>query len=76
MAKFIANPTGINPRQISQVIIEMQALSTKFAICANYYSGIGKEGRTEQMKKNLYYTLRESINELVNALKYHQKAGY
>lgn len=75
VAKLIAAPADIPPHAISKVIIELQALSTKFAICSTYYSGIGKDGSKERDKKNMYFTLRASVDELVNALKYHQKAG-
>jgi hypothetical protein len=75
VVKLIDDPGGVPPERISIIIVELQALSTKFAVLATYYSGIGKDGTNEVKKKNLYFTLRAAIDELVAALKYHQKAG-
>jgi len=75
VVKFMTDPSGVPPQQISELIIELQSLSTKFAVLATYYTGIGKDGNKEVQKKNLYYTLRDALNELVQALKYHARSG-
>ena len=55
-----------------KLIIELQAMSTKFAILASVYSTIAKDkaGTVNNNKKNIYYSVKESIDKLVDALKY------
>lgn len=55
-----------------KLIIELQAMSTKFAILASVYSTIAKDkaGTVNNNKKNIYYSLKEAIDKLVDALKY------
>lgn len=76
VVKLMTSPDSVPPQHISELIIELQALVSKFAVLATYYSGIGKDTNREVQKKNLYYTLRDTLQELVNALKYHSRAGY
>ncbi len=54
------------------LIIELQALSAKFAVLASYYTTIAKDkaGTVNNNKKNVYYTANEAIDRLVDALKY------
>jgi hypothetical protein len=54
------------------LIIELQAMSTKFSMLASYYSTIAKDkaGTANNNKKNIYYSAKESIDKLVDALKY------
>lgn len=70
--KLIMKP-DIPPQAATQLIIKLQAISTKFAIMSTYYKSVapGKPGTDEYKKKNIYITLHESINELVSALKYN-----
>lgn len=76
IAKCMYAPAEVPPQRISELIIELQALASKFAVLATYYSGIGKDGTKQVQKKNLYFTLKDTIQELVNALKYHSRAGH
>jgi hypothetical protein len=54
------------------IIIELQALSAKFAVLASYYTTIAKDktGTPNNNKKNIYYTASSAIDRLVDALKY------
>ena len=54
------------------LIVELQAISAKFGILASYYSTIAKDkaGSINNNKKNIYYSVKESIDKLVDALKY------
>lgn len=65
----------IPPHQATHLVIELQGLSSKFAILSTYYSGIGKAGTNEAKKKNIYFTLKEQTARLSDALKYASKAG-
>lgn len=55
------------------VIAELQALATIFALKATYYATIGKKGTEESKKKNIYYTAKEAIGKLCDAMKYLSK---
>lgn len=76
IVKAINDPDGLPPQAIPNLIVELQALSAKFAVLATYYNGLGKGGPNEVKKKNLYYTFKEVMNDLVNALKYKAKGAY
>ena len=54
------------------LIVELQAISAKFGVLASYYSTIAKDkaGTINNNKKNIYYSVKESIDKLVDALKY------
>jgi len=54
------------------LIAKLQAMSAKFGILATYYSTIAKgpTGSINNKKKNVYYTLKDSIDKLVDSLKY------
>jgi hypothetical protein len=67
VAKIIANP-DIPPAKVAISITQLQAYSTKFAMLASWYSNVKKD---ERAKKNIYYSARESIDKLVDALKYN-----
>jgi hypothetical protein len=47
-------------------------MSTKFAVMSSVYSTIAKDkaGTPNNNKKNVYYSVKESIDKLVDALKY------
>lgn len=66
VAKLISNP-DIPPAKATLLIVQLQAYATKFAMLASWYSHVKKDDRA---KKNVYYSARESIEKLVDALKY------
>lgn len=57
-----------------QLVTELQAMATYFAIQSKFYS-VFRKGPEFSKKKNVYYTLAENMNHLVNALKYSAKNG-
>lgn len=61
----------------TRLIVELQAMSTKFAMLATYYATIAKEraGSPNNHKKNIYYSTKEAIDKLVDSLKYAAKFG-
>ena len=71
VVKLLMNP-DIPAAKAPLLIIELQAMSTKFAILASVYSTIAKDkaGTPNNNKKNIYYSAKESIDKLVDALKY------
>lgn len=71
IVKLLMNP-DVPSAKAPMLIIELQALSAKFAVLASYYTTIAKDktGTPNNNKKNIYYTANEAINRLVDALKY------
>lgn len=71
VVKLLMNP-DVPSAKAPHLIIELQAMSTKFSMMASYYSTIAKDksGTTNNNKKNIYYSAKESIDKLVDALKY------
>lgn len=63
-------PAGKAP----ELIVRLQALSAKFAVLARYYTTFEKGGDSAK-KKNVYYTVTEAIDKLVDALKYVARFG-
>jgi hypothetical protein len=61
-------PAALAPR----LIVELQAMSAKFSMLAVYYATIAKDraGTTNNHKKNIYYSTKEALDKLVDALKY------
>jgi hypothetical protein len=75
VVKCIVNKGHIPPQKVPDLIVELQALSTKFAILAAYYGNMGKGGVREAQMKNVYYTLKEALPKLVDSMKYQLRTG-
>lgn len=56
------------------LIVQLQAISAKFAMQARYYTTFEKGGDASK-KKNTYYTAADTIDKLVDALKYSARYG-
>jgi len=71
VVKLLMNP-DVPAAKAPLLIIELQAMSTKFAMLAAVYSTIAKDkaGTINNNKKNIYYSVKESLDNLVSALKY------
>ena len=71
VVKLLLNP-DVPAAKAPHLIIELQAMSTKFSMLASVYSTIAKDkaGSINNNKKNIYYSAKESIDKLVDALKY------
>ncbi len=71
VVKLLMNP-DVPAAKAPMLIIELQAMSTKFSMMASVYSTIAKDkaGTVNNNKKNIYYSAKESIDKLVDALKY------
>jgi hypothetical protein len=66
IAKLISNP-DIPPAKAMLIITKLQSYSAKFAMLASWYSHVKKD---ERAKKNIYYSAKEALDKLVDALKY------
>jgi hypothetical protein len=71
--KLIAKP-DVPATKAPDLIVKMQALSSKFAMMSRFYTTFEKGGENSK-KKNVYYTAEEAISKLVDALKYSAKYG-
>ena len=71
--KLITKPDVPSVRA-SSLIVQLQAISAKFAMQARYYTTFEKGGESSK-KKNTYYTASDSIDKLVDALKYSARYG-
>jgi len=71
IVKIYTKP-DIPSTQAVVLIAKLQAMSAKCGILATYYSTIAKgpTGSISNKKKNVYYTLKDSIDKLVDSLKY------
>jgi hypothetical protein len=58
--------------QAVALIGKLQAMSAKFGILATYYTTVAKgpTGSINHTKKNIYYTTKDSLDKVVDALKY------
>jgi hypothetical protein len=74
--KLIMKP-DIPVSHATRLIVELQAMSAKFAVLAAYYATIAKDraGTANNHKKNIYYSTKEAIDKLVDSLKYTAKFG-
>lgn len=74
--KLIAKP-DVPVSYATRLIVELQAMSAKFAMMAAYYATIAKDraGTVNNNKKNIYYSTKEAIDKLVDSLKYAAKFG-
>ena len=73
MIKLITKP-DVPSSKAPDLIIKMQALAAKFAMMARYYTTFEKGGDASK-KKNTYYTAADTIDKLVDALKYSARFG-
>jgi hypothetical protein len=73
--KCIAQPE-IAATKAPKLIVELQAISFKFAVKAVEYATIKKDraGTDNNHRKNVYYSTKEALDRLVDALKYAARA--
>jgi len=71
IVKIMSKP-DVPPSQAVVLIAKLQAMSAKFGILATYYSTLAKgaSGTPNNVKKNVYYTMKDSLDKLVDSLKY------
>jgi hypothetical protein len=77
VVKLIMKP-DVPASKAVPLIVELQALSAKFAILGTQYQTYlaGPAKSDNAHKKNLYKTLSPAIDRLVDALKFSAKQGY
>lgn len=71
VVKIISRP-DVPPQSAVVAINTLQAFATKFAILATWYSTVEKDraGTVNNTKKQVYYTMKEALDKLVDGLKY------
>ena len=71
VVKLMFNP-DIPPAKAVGLIVQLESYAAKFAMLASYYTNVDKSDRA---KKNLYFSAKDAVQRLVDALKYTAK-GY
>ena len=66
IVKMIASP-DVPPAKAASLIIWCEANAAKFGMLASYHAHIDKSDRA---KKNMFFTARDSMQRLADALKY------
>jgi hypothetical protein len=74
VVKLLMKP-DVPAMQAVSLITKLQAMSAKFQILATWYTTVAKgpSGSINHTKKNVYYTMSDTIDKLVGALKYTTK---
>lgn len=70
--KIISKP-DIPPQVAAILIVKMSAMVMAFRVKAKNYMLLEKDAPNSSQKKNIYMTLADSMQELVNSLKYTAK---
>jgi len=75
--KLVVNQGKIPAIKAVPLIVELQALSTKFALLSAQYATFdsGPARSDKAHRKNVYYSAKEAINKLVDALKISARYG-
>jgi hypothetical protein len=71
IVKLCVKSGSVPPNVAAKLVVHMQALAAQCAIKAKYYTVLNKDSQ----KKNIYYTLEDALNNLVNAIKYSLRMG-
>jgi hypothetical protein len=66
IVKMMSQP-DVPPAKAASLIVWCEATAAKFAMLASYHAHIDKSDRA---KKNMYFTARDSMQRLTDALKY------
>jgi hypothetical protein len=71
IVKIMMKP-DIPSSQAVVLISKLQAMSAKFGVLATWYTTVekGPSGSINNTKKHVYYTMKDSIDKLVDSLKY------
>jgi hypothetical protein len=71
LVKIMMKP-DIPSTQAIYLINKLQAMSAKFGLLATYYTTVAKgpSGSINNTKKNDYYTMKDSLDKMVDSLKY------
>lgn len=72
VVKLVTKP-NVPPQVAAPLVVQVQALSTKFAFKAKHYMIYNKEGEEAKNKKNTFMTFSAELEKLANALKYLAK---
>jgi hypothetical protein len=71
VVKLIAKP-DIPVATAHTLIVQLQAISAKMGMSAAYYTNLERDPK----RKNVYYSARDNIDRLVDALKYVARARF
>ena len=74
--KLIMKP-DVPASTAARLIVQLQAMSAKFSMLAVNYATINKDraGTPNNHRKNIYYSTKEALDRLCDALKYSARHG-
>lgn len=71
IVKLYVKDGYVPPDKVPGIIVKLQSVSAQCALKAKYYMIIEKDSS----KKNIYFTLREILDKIVDSLKYVARYG-
>lgn len=74
IAKLIEDPV-MTSNSARWAIVQLESVAASFGLKSVQYKTYGKKGVDERYRKDVYYTARDAVRHLVDALKYIVKAG-
>jgi hypothetical protein len=76
VVKLLAKP-DVPSVKAASLIVQLQAMSTKFKMQATYYKvmDVGRSGTEQYKRKNIYFAISDSLDKLVDAIKYLARYG-
>lgn len=73
VVELIVKGDLITPVKINKLILKLQAISAMCGIKATYYQNFVIAGSEQKKRKNVYYTMNDKIDRVVDALKIVQR---
>jgi hypothetical protein len=76
VVKLVMKP-DVPAVKAAALIVQLQAMATKFKMQATYYKvmDVGRSGTEQYKKKNIYFSISDSLDKLVDAIKYQARYG-
>ena len=76
VVKLIMKP-DVPSVKAAALIVQLQAMSAKFKMQATHYKvmNTGRAGTPQYIKKNIYFSISDSLDKLVDAIKYQARYG-
>jgi RecJ-like exonuclease len=71
IVKLYMKDGSVDPTAVPKLVIKLQAYAAHCALQAKYYTVFKKD----MQRKNVYYTLEDALDKVVQALKYTVRFG-
>lgn len=76
IVKLVMKP-DVPSVKAAALIVQLQAMSAKFKMQATHYKviNVGRSGTDQYKRKNVYFAMSDSLDKLVDAIKYQARYG-